>query len=1210
MKQHRRVPAAICRARNPAAGRMPPLSNPTLTFAELTHRPETTGSAVLDRNLAALRRADPTGRAAAIVESAFPRADLAWSQAVGDGPDGQPVWTAAITDWTLSGAVQRWLASRRDPAKEAARLAERVNAAESGAVVIIGFGLGYHVAEIARRVKNSAVLMVFEPDVGLMRAALERIDLSDALAGCVLHLFSDPEDEAAMTTATLGREGLLALGTTVVEHPASQPRLGAAGKTFMERFTGVMMAVRTSVVTTMVQTETTLRNLTRNIDHYAVGEGVADLAGVLAGRPAIVVSAGPSLARNVDLLGRPGVRDRFVIVAAQTVLKPLLAKGIRPHFVVALDHHEISGRFYEGLTAADVAGITLVVEPKVNPVVTAAFPGPIRCVGDDFLDTLLGPDLARPMGRVPAGATVAHLAYSLARHMGCDPVVLVGQDLGFTDGQYYAAGAAIHDVWAGELNEFNTLEMLEWQRIVRMRAHLRAHTDVYGRPIYTDEQMAAYLLQFQALFNTDAARGLLTIDATEGGVAKSGTMARPLAESLELLGSGTPTPVDAVLPACAGDPSRRRERLRQVIERVRDVRRGVWQVATLSRQAGGLLTQMLEHHADQPRVNRLIAEVEQVRDRVSTVQPAFRLVEWLNQTGVFNRFRADRRINLTDDLPPLEKQRAQIERDITNVNWLADAADALGDMLDDAAMACAGKPVSGRGRRAFAAGLPTPGAGQTSEAPDSRPTALRLPAVITVDCDFNGLGIARDLAEPVHDGRNALQLTLARLAACQRVGAVALLCADPARARALVGTPPGGLNVQFIEQPSPDAPASARARRASRLPAAHCWRGGLGDLSVFDEALAPAAAARALERLGAPAALIIGCDWSLVDPRLCDALVDRYAEAPEAHRLVFSQAAPGLAGCIVDHELLTQIAAKRPEVGAFASIGGLLGYLPTSPAPDMLAKSMCVPVPPGVRDALVRCTLDSPAHRERVLEALRRAGLDPLTADAASVAAAVASLDPDSAGVVGRGVDLLLLEGTASSTRLSLDAAARLMGSLGRSAAEMVVTLGASPGLDPLTHPDFASILRIVLDAEVGCVHVRTPLAAGAEAVAQLTSGPLPDIISVECSGMEETHRPLQSLIAWQRERTAAQGVGDGGLPMPWIVPVLTRRDEVYDRIEAWYDYWLLTAGWAVIAPLPRAIEGQRIAPLPLPGLAARRHRLLHRVFGAAGEVPANGRRA
>lgn len=341
--------------------------NPTLALTELSHHPDTTGSVVLDRNLAALRRANPSGHAASIVQSAFPRADIEWLPTQTPGPDGTPLLTASVTEWTLTGAVPRSLASRRDPVMEAGRLAAQLNTAEAAAIVVLGFGLGYHVAEIARRVKNNAVIILFEPDAGLMRAALERIDLSEALGGCVLHLLTDADDEAAMSGITRGLEGFMALGTTVIEHPASQPRLGSAGKRFMERFTRVMMAVRTSVVTTMVQTETTLRNLTQNIDHYSGGGGVADLAGVLAGRPGIVVSAGPSLARNVELLGRAGVRDRFAIIATQTVLKPLLARGIRPHFVVALDHHEISLRFYEGLTAKDVEGITLVVEPKVNP---------------------------------------------------------------------------------------------------------------------------------------------------------------------------------------------------------------------------------------------------------------------------------------------------------------------------------------------------------------------------------------------------------------------------------------------------------------------------------------------------------------------------------------------------------------------------------------------------------------------------------------------------------------------------------------------------------------------------------------------------------------------------------------------------------------------------------------------------------------------------
>src|SRR5690606_27225648 len=128
----------------------------------------------------------------------------------------------------------------------------------------------------------------------------------------------------------------------IVEHPASVERLGESAKAFGETLARVVSAVRTNVLTTMVQTEATVRNLVMNADRYIASPGIEDLRDALAGKPAVVVSAGPSLVRNIHELAKPGVRDRVCIIAVQTTLKPLLAAGVRPHFVVALDYHEIS----------------------------------------------------------------------------------------------------------------------------------------------------------------------------------------------------------------------------------------------------------------------------------------------------------------------------------------------------------------------------------------------------------------------------------------------------------------------------------------------------------------------------------------------------------------------------------------------------------------------------------------------------------------------------------------------------------------------------------------------------------------------------------------------------------------------------------------------------------------------------------------------------
>jgi hypothetical protein len=84
---------------------------------------------------------------------------------------------------------------------------------------------------------------------------------------------------------------------------------------------------------------------------------------------------------------------------------------------------------------------------------------------------------------------------------------------------YYAPGVPIHDLWRPETNRFRTLEMLEWERIVRGREILRRIQDVDGHDIYTDEQMYTYLQQFERDFAATPAR---VIDATEGGAIKRG----------------------------------------------------------------------------------------------------------------------------------------------------------------------------------------------------------------------------------------------------------------------------------------------------------------------------------------------------------------------------------------------------------------------------------------------------------------------------------------------------------------------------------------------------------------------------------------------------------------------------------------------------------------------------------------------------------------
>lgn len=1090
---------------------------------------------VFERNLRALARsnAEIAARLRAVPPS---RAQFA------ETPD-----EGALTA-TLDG---RSLASRRRPLEEARRLAESVDIKGAGLFAVVGFGLGHHVGALARRVERTGIIVCCEPDLSLLRSVLERVDHSEWINATNLAIVSEPADAATLSTLIYGLEGLVAMGVRIVEHPSSAERLGPAAATFGDTVARVVAAVRTNVLTTMVQTSTTVRNLAMNADRYVAAPGIADLRDALAGRPAVVVSAGPSLARNIAELARPGMRDRVCLVAVQTALKPLLAAGVRPHFVVALDYHEISRRFYEGLTAADVEGVTLVVEPKANPAILDAWPGAVRMPRDQFLDTLLGPDLADPdRGAIRSGATVAHLAHYLARHLGCDPVALIGQDLGFTDGQYYAAGAAIHDVWAGDLNEFVSLELLEWQRIARNKPILRRAEDHLGRPVYTDEQMATYLAQFERDFLADKERGLRTVDATEGGVRKAHADAMSLRAFLAEFATSPIPP----LPAPRRAP-RDAANANDLLDRLREVRQGVWRVSRACRSTATVLAQMHEHHRDQARVNQLIAQAHQIADETRRITPAYELVQKFNQTGVFNRARDDRAIAL-DDLDPHGRQLRQIERDQRNMTWLGEAADALGDLLDSAANALrTGQRVTRDVLKADAA----------SPARRTRP-ALTVSAVIHADLTTGSLGLPRDLAAPIA-GVNALRRTVERLRRCERLRSIVVLASDPEAARSLLGDAASAVQIRAVEHADRVAPMV----RAGRAWASSCWRSGLAGLTIFDELIDPSLAARALDDAGAHAALLVGADWPLLDPALCDAVIERHEESPEHHRLVFTQAAPGLCGCVIDRALLREIADARATAGPTASIGGLLAYNPRKPRADAIAKPICVNVDPSVRDLQRRVIADTPQGVARCAAALH-------ATDAAAVAAALQRVDETAP------IEALLHIDDATTP----DAVATALRNAGSPSA-VTIDARAMRNLAPL--PTLAAAAR---SAGAARLHARVDLGHAPDDAAHVWDA-RPDVVSVDMhADSAERYAAVVGADAFPAALRALEWLANAAAQTPadrrpWIVPRMTKRDAVYEDVESFVDKWTLVFGHAALDPFEDAPPSERVRALPAPRSARER---------------------
>ncbi len=577
-----------------------------------------------------------------------------------------------------------YLHSRYDPAREAENWTDGVietakkqrennDGRVSMCYVVNGFGLGYHVEALRKKLTGDTIIIVIEQNLALLRSALTLRDMPDIFEdNKVIFITKSNRDEIFKNLHDYGV--LLTMGMVFTRN------LQTLDTTFCtevhKAINDFVSYLRSHTISVLANSITTCTNIANNIKAYVECGPVNTLRGKFKNYPAVVVSAGPSLQKNIETLKQ--IRDRVIVIAVQTTLRPLLAKGIKPDFVTSLDYHEVSKRFYDGLQD-QLSDIHLIAEPKVNwhVIDTYAGNGPISILGNDFANLLLM-DEPQPHDMIPAGATVAHLAFYLGQYIGADPIILIGQDLGYTNNVYYSPGNAVHDIWQPELNRFYSIEMKEWERILRSRNMLRQTTDINGTPIYTDEQMFTYLQQFEKDFAASAAR---VIDATEGGVKKQFATTMTLAQAAELFCTKT---IDPDLFKYRNQIVNSNPQAAQLaLDQLKKRKEQILELADISEKTVKLVNKMLDNIEDQDFVNKQMAQLDELRTMVRNREKTYAVVKQVSQMAEYFRFKADRVLDV-EGATGIERQRRQLQRDTGYVSEIRKGCDTAIEIIDTA----------------------------------------------------------------------------------------------------------------------------------------------------------------------------------------------------------------------------------------------------------------------------------------------------------------------------------------------------------------------------------------------------------------------------------------------------------------------------------------------------------------------------------------------
>ena len=343
----------------------------------------------------------------------------------------------------------QYLHNPANPLREAQEIFAMAENSPVAIHLVYGLGLGYLFQVTSLNSQGTVIL--YEPDLNIIRIVFNLVDFSnDILKKNVyvannleqlseyIYQKSNTKNSPLLLSTTsyreLNRENFASL---VNELQQMIGRFGLDLKYTKERFWGLT------------------RNLIKNLPNLVHETPIAEFRNRFTGQTAIVVSAGPSLDRNIETIKK--YRENIVLIVVGTAIKTLYKHGIKPDILCLIEAYD-SSKQIQGLDLSDVYFIT---EPTANNSLRQfEFKNTFSHIANnlpinDWWSKLTNIDIREYSSK----GTVSYTALNCARILGCSKIIIVGQDLAYVEGQCYSKDSAYKDLVCQYNNETKKWEI-------------------------------------------------------------------------------------------------------------------------------------------------------------------------------------------------------------------------------------------------------------------------------------------------------------------------------------------------------------------------------------------------------------------------------------------------------------------------------------------------------------------------------------------------------------------------------------------------------------------------------------------------------------------------------------------------------------------------------------------------------------------------------
>ncbi|MBU5269556.1 motility associated factor glycosyltransferase family protein [Clostridium cochlearium] len=371
-------------------------------------------------------------------------------------------------------------------------------------IILFGIGNGYALEYIIKNYKNLYEIIVVEPSLQIFKAYLEEHDFTN--------LFKNKSKKDLYTTFIVNKSEDSVVDTLYFKMLESKNISMVFHVSYCSVFNSYynnmtinlakLLKVKTGDIVTFAGTwQLWLMNSIKNlkIKNTIPMERILD---IFKGKTAVIVSAGPSLNKNIHLIEK--LKEKAIIFAVGSAIKILDSKGIVPHFRVAIDGFPAENKIFNNI---DTNASALMFTNQLYYEILPEYKGDkIRYILEsEYLGKYIYKKVHIPFREFLSGASVANGTLNFLCELGCKRIIFMGQDLSYTEEGLHAKGLS---------TEKEDKKWIEKQKYTVVE-------NIYGEKVYAID---AYLQMKYAMEATvKRYSNIEFLNATEGGLGIDGT---------------------------------------------------------------------------------------------------------------------------------------------------------------------------------------------------------------------------------------------------------------------------------------------------------------------------------------------------------------------------------------------------------------------------------------------------------------------------------------------------------------------------------------------------------------------------------------------------------------------------------------------------------------------------------------------------------------